>query len=137
MCGEAIEMCDGLSYDSLSSHLFEHKIDFLARATEAFNVRNLAEGSRLMDLSRDVDKDPWKKRLPSESDDKPVEGDMEYWASHCITKDLSLFGGAVMRRPDILCPMVSRERHGNRNLDFGSHCFQASLLPSDGDAFPG
>lgn len=65
------------------------------------------------------------------------ENTMEYWAPRCDMGTLQIFTEEVSNRPSQRCSLDVQERHGHKKLDFGSHCFQASLLPSVPDVFPG
>jgi len=78
--------------------------------------------------------DPWRKIAISDDD---ATKDMNYWSSRCAMKSLPLLYEEVMRRPDILCSKAIKDMHGNKKMDFGTQCFQASLIPTEIHTFPG
>lgn len=77
------------------------------------------------------------KKISKEPNDDHLPKDIVYWASRCEMNSLPLFDAEVVRRPDIQCSKGNKDRHGNKKIDFGSHCFQASLVPSEVSTFDG
>lgn len=128
VCGETVDE------HRLSVHVDRCLTPLLTRAEDENDV---SEQRRLLDLWRDYRDGSWEE-IPEDSGEVAVANkDLEYWASRCWTRPFSLFDAAVMRRPDIDCTTAIKERHGNKKMDFGSHCFRASLLPSVTNTFPG
>eukprot|EP00529_Nitzschia_sp_RCC80_P017733 CAMPEP_0113443108 /NCGR_PEP_ID=MMETSP0014_2-20120614/1963_1 /TAXON_ID=2857 /ORGANISM="Nitzschia sp." /LENGTH=846 /DNA_ID=CAMNT_0000334043 /DNA_START=210 /DNA_END=2750 /DNA_ORIENTATION=+ /assembly_acc=CAM_ASM_000159 len=70
---------------------------------------------------------------------EPITGvdRLEYWASRCRTNDMEYFDSFIMRRPDTHCALGLKTRHEGKRLDFGSHVFRVSLIPSNSNMFPG
>jgi len=121
ICGEKVDE------HRLRFHIDSCLTPLLTRAEEKNDV---SERRRLMDLWRDYRDGSWEA-IPKNSGEVAIANkDLEYWALRCWTRSFPLFDAAVMRRPDIDCTTAIKERHGNKKMDFGSHCFQASLLPS-------
>jgi len=135
ICGETFH--DGKHSNEARKHSVDCRFELISRAEEKLNSSNLLEGKNLLSLVDEAVKEPWTHPENHDDQDEEAVKNMEYWASRCNTKPLPLFGSEVMRRPDIQCSSAIKERHGNRKLDFGSHCYQASLLPSDPNAFVG